>query len=112
MNALLLAEGIRWHALLAMVAALLIFFGGGWLLQRLAQWSETGWSTWELAGTSLCRITFGDWAALSISVVLCTLVFLITFIPLIPFWWLMERWLARNYYVELAPVKEQRQMIL
>ena len=112
MNALLIAEGIRWHALVAVVAALLIFFGGGWLLQRLVRWIESGWSTWELAGTPLCRVTLKDWVALSIAVVLCTLAFVITFVPLIPFCWLMERWRARNYYLDLAPVKQQRRMIL
>jgi hypothetical protein len=106
MNALLMAEGIRWHALLAVVVALLIFFGGGWLLQRVAQWFETGWNTWELAGTPLCRVTLMDWVTLTMAVVLCTLAFLITFVPLMPFCWVVERWLARTYYFELAPVRK------
>jgi len=103
MNALLVAEGLRWHALLALVTALVVFFGGGWLLHRLAQWFETGWNTWELAGTPLCRVSFRDWVALSSAVVLCTLTFLLAVVPLMPFFWLRERWLARAYYVDLAP---------
>jgi len=106
MNALLFAEGIRWHALLAVVGALLIFFVGGWLLHQVVQGFENRWSTWELAGTPLCQVSLADWVALSLAVVSCTLTFLLTFVPLMPFFWLRERWLARTYYVELAAVKK------
>lgn len=112
MNALLLAEGIRWHALLALVAAFLIFFGGGWLLHRLAQWLESKWNTLELAGTPLCQVSLADWAALLTAVVFCTLTFLMVVVPLMPFFWLRERWLARTYHLELAPARGQRQVIL
>ena len=71
---------------------------------RRASWREQGWR-W-------CRRNPGVAASLSIAVVLCTLAFMITFVPLIPFCWLMERWRARNYYLDLAPVKQQRRMIL
>jgi hypothetical protein len=106
MNAFLIGDGIGWHALLAVAAALLVFFGGGWLLHRVAQWIESKWNTLELAGTPLCQVSFKDWVALSLAVVLCTLAFLLTFVPLMPFFWLRERWLARTYYVELAPVRK------
>jgi hypothetical protein len=99
----LIAEGTQWGGLSLIACALLALLGGGVVSWWLVRWVGTRRSTLQLGGTPLHAITLKEWAALLAAVMSCTVVFLITFVPLIPFWWLREGWLARNYHVEPKP---------